>query len=335
VRIEELDYEYPKELIATTPASPRDSAKLLVFQEGEMIHSSFRHLSEFLKKGDVLVLNKTKVFPARIFGECLGRKVEVIFLNKITKNVWEVMIGGKVSDGETVALPDGLEIIITKNQNETKAKVPLSKNSLYKYLEKFGHTPLPPYMKREDNKNDKTEYQTVFAKRVGSAAAPTAGLHFTESLLEKLASSGVQIEYITLHVGLGTFAPVKTEKVEEHPIHSEYFEIDDLTAKRLNEAKKEGRRIIACGTTVVRSLESAISSGTIKPQKNETSLFITPGHRFECVDGIITNFHTPRSSLLALVYAFSGQENICKIYQEAIQNKYRLFSYGDGMLLLK
>jgi S-adenosylmethionine:tRNA ribosyltransferase-isomerase len=334
VRIEELDYEYPKELIALDPASPRDSAKLLVFENNQISHSDFSHLSDFLTSNDVLVFNETKVFPARIFGEKNGHKIEIVFLNEVSPRIWEVIVGGRLSDGENVSLPAEVEAKIKKTNDKFLAEVGLDKNDLFSYLEKHGHTPLPPYIKRKDNQRDRKEYQTVFAHEKGSAAAPTAGLHFTNSLIKKLKAKGVQIEYITLHVGLGTFAPVRTEKVENHPIHTEYFEINPETAQKLTQAKKSGKRIIACGTTTVRALESSFGEGEVAAQKSATSLFIYPGYKFQFVDGIITNFHTPRSSLLALVYAFSGQENVRKIYQEAIEKQYRLFSYGDGMLLL-
>lgn len=338
MKLEELDYQYPKELIALEPVSPRDTARLLVYKEGQITHSTFRHLSEFLQRGDILVLNKTKVFPARVFGVLGSKKIEIVFLSEISPKVWEVMIGGKVGDGDAVVLPGNISVVISKDNNRITAKVPFSEKGLYSYLEKNGHIPLPPYIKRPDTTRDKKEYQTVFAKKIGSAAAPTAGLHFTDRLVGELKKHGVQIEFVTLHVGLGTFAPVKSERVEDHPIHTEYFEIDQATMARLAKAKKAGRRVIACGTTSVRALESS-SSKILSPtqphqNKENTNLFIYPGYKFRVVDGIITNFHTPRSSLLALVYAFSGQENIRRIYQEAIREKYRFFSYGDGMLLL-
>lgn len=259
----------------------------------------------------------------------------MIFLSEKEPKVWEVLIGGKVNLGQKINFGEDFSGEVIKRQKDSWIiKVNLSQVEVFEILERIGHVPLPPYIKRSDKKIDKTEYQTVFAQKTGSAAAPTAGLHFTEELLKKLKHKGIQIEYLTLHVGLGTFAPVKTEKVEEHPIHSEYFELNVATAKRLNMAKKEGRRIIAVGTTVVRSLESAIESKELKHQKRTTNLFIYPGFKFKVIDGMITNFHTPKSSLLALVFAFAGKENIQKAYKHAILQKYHFFSYGDGMLIV-
>jgi S-adenosylmethionine:tRNA ribosyltransferase-isomerase len=282
-----------------------------------------------------LVLNQTKVFPARIFGtKESGGKVEVVFLSESKPRIWEVIIGGKVTDGQTITFSDGFLGVVRKKEGATFIEVAQDKFELFSILEKLGQMPLPPYMKRGATKEDKQDYQTVFAKQTGSAAAPTAGLHFTDKLLQKLQELGVQIEYVTLHVGLGTFAPVKTEVLEDHPIHSEYYEIEPDVAERLNLAKKEGRRIVACGTTVVRTLESAAQTGKIVAAKKETKLFIYPGYEFRAVDAIITNFHTPKSSLLGLVFAFAGDSNVKAAYQHAIDEKYRFFSYGDGMLVI-
>jgi S-adenosylmethionine:tRNA ribosyltransferase-isomerase len=331
-----LDYDFPKELIAKEPVQPRDAAKLMRVDKktGRLSHLHFYDLEKILKPGDVLVFNQSKVFPARIFAQTSNdKKIEIVFLSEIKPGKWEVMVGGRIKDGEVLKFPAGLEGAIRKGKVIT-LNLPKKKKELYKYLEKHGQMPLPPYIKRKATKRDNFDYQNVFANEVGSAAAPTAGLHFTESLIEKLKNYGVQIEYITLHVGLGTFAPIRTEEIREHKIHSEYFEIDSKTADRLNLAKTEKRRIIACGTTSVRVLEAASENGMLEPQKKETSIYIYPGYKFKFVDGLITNFHTPRSSLLALVYAFSGESLMRKAYQEAIKKKYRLFSYGDGMIIL-
>jgi S-adenosylmethionine:tRNA ribosyltransferase-isomerase len=337
VKTSELDYELPEELIATSPVEPRDAAKLLVLNKksGEISDSIFSDLPKILKRGDVLVLNQTKVFPARIFGtKETGGKVEVVFLAEKIPGVWEVIIGGKVSDGQEIIFTKEFSGKVKKDSTGIFVIVEKKREEVYKLLEKLGEMPLPPYMHRKAKDSDRLDYQTVFAKEVGSAAAPTAGLHFTEELLNRLKEIGVEIEYVTLHVGLGTFAPVKTDVLEEHPIHSEYIEIDGKTANNLSRAKEEGRRIIAVGTTVMRTLESGVSNGRLVPQKKETNLFIYPGYKFLFVDGLITNFHTPKSSLLALVFALAGKESVRAAYQHAISKKYRFFSYGDGMLII-
>lgn len=336
MKTRELDYKFPNELIAEKPASPRDSARLMLIDQkkGSIKHSDFFHLDEFLKKGDVLIFNKSKVFPARVYGKNeKGKIVEVLFLEEVAPKTWEVIIGGRVNNGETIELGHGLTGTFRKNAI-AYILVNKDKEKMFKYLNKYGQTPLPPYIKRKADKKDKLDYQNIFAEKVGSAAAPTAGLHFTNRLIKKLEKKGVQLEYVTLHVGLGTFAPVRTENLEDHNIHSEYYEIDAGTAKRLSSAKNEGRRIIACGTTSVRVLESAIKNKGIKAQRGHTRLFIYPGYKFKFIDGLITNFHTPKSSLLGLVYAFGGEDLIKNSYKEAISKKYRLFSYGDGMLIL-
>jgi S-adenosylmethionine:tRNA ribosyltransferase-isomerase len=336
-----LAYKLPKKLIAQKPASPRDAARLMVLSKKnrKITDSTFREIGSFLKKGDVLVLNKTKVFSARVQArKDTGGKIEVVFLAETKPKNWEVIIGGKISAGQKIIFGENFEgVVKDKNQDSYLLEVKLSEKQLLSKLEKIGEVPLPPYIKRKAEAKDKKEYQTVFAQKVGSAAAPTAGLHFTKSLLKKLKNSGIETEYITLHVGLGTFAPIKTDKVEEHPIHSEYFEIDLNTAKRISQAKKEGRRIIACGTTAVRALESSAEILNLTcPHhvEKETKLFIYPSYKFKIVDGLITNFHTPRSSLLALVYAFAGEKKIKNSYGLAIKKKYRFFSYGDGMLII-
>lgn len=337
MKTSELNFELPEELIAKHPANPRDAAKLLILhpKNQTISESTFKNIGDFLGAGDVLVFNETKVFPARVYGvKPTGGKLEIVFLSEVEPKLWEVMIGGRVANGTKVSLSKNLSGTIEKNENGNFLKVNLGRSAVFNELEEVGQVPLPPYIKREVSKEDESEYQAVFAKNIGSAAAPTASLHFTKNLITNLKSRGVQIEYVTLHVGLGTFAPVKTEKLEDHPIHSEYFEVQSGTAARLNQAKKEGRRIIAVGTTVMRTLESAAQSGVVVAQKTETKLFIYPGYKFKLVCGLVTNFHTPKSSLLALVYAFAGQEFIQKAYQYAIEKKYRFYSYGDGMLIL-
>lgn len=336
MKTSELNYELPQALVAAKPASPRDSAKILVLNKktGNLAESTFLNLGDFLNPGDVLVFNKTKVFPARAFGvKETGGKVEVIFLSEIKPDSWEVILGGKVKNGQKLIFGAGLEGTVEKTEQGNFLIVNQKAGEVFATLEKIGHVPLPPYIKRKDNKADKKEYQTVFAESVGSAAAPTASLHFSKRLLKSLEKQGVQQEFVTLHVGLGTFAPVKTEILEDHPIHSEYFELEEETAKKLNKAKEAGRRIIAVGTTTVRVLESAVEKNQLIPKKGTTDLFIYPGYKFKVVKGLITNFHTPSSSLLGLVFAFAGQDNIKKAYQYAIKKKFRFFSYGDGMFI--
>jgi len=336
VNTKQLEYKLPKELIADSPAVPRDSARLIIYdsQLKQLIEDNFRHLGNYLKKGDVIVFNKTKVFPARIYGtDSKGKHREVLFLSEIKPRVWEVLIRGKVIPGELLLFSKKFQGRVIAGKNYL-IKVNLKKAEVFSELEKIGKIPLPPYIKRELKSSDKKNYQTVFANEIGSAAAPTASMHFTKRLISSLKNYGIQIEFVTLHVGLGTFAPIKTEQIESHPIHSEHIEVDILTAERLNNAKRSGARIIACGTTVLRTLESVCETRRLKSFKGETKLFIYPGYKFHFVDGLITNFHTPKSSLLALVFAFAGEKNIRMIYKKAIQKKYRFFSYGDGMLLL-
>jgi S-adenosylmethionine:tRNA ribosyltransferase-isomerase len=336
VKTSQLDYDFPKRLIAKEPKKPRDAARLMVLnrKNEEIIDSSFLSLPKFLKKGDLLVFNKTKVFPARAYGQKeSGGEIEILFLEETEPFLWEVMIGGRLEEGQRVIFSDKFSgVVIKKESGSAKLKTNVTPKEVLAFLEEFGHVPLPPYIRRSDTQVDREYYQTIFAEKVGSAAAPTASLHFTNRLLDKLKKEGIETAYITLHVGLGTFAPVKTEELESHPIHSEYYEISNEAANQIARAKKEGRRVIAVGTTVVRALESA-QDGVVAPQKGRTSLFITPGFEFRVIDGMITNFHTPRSSLLGLVMAFLGQEKIKKAYDYAIENEYRLFSYGDGMFI--
>lgn len=333
MKTKKLDYKYPSELIAEHPVSPRDSARLMVVNRNskKIAESAFSEIDQFLKKGDLVVFNKSKVFPARISArKDNGRSVEVLFLAEKRDHLWEVLVGGRVKDGEALDLGHGITVKVLKKDN-TCLKTSLSKKEVYDFLVKYGSVPLPPYIKRRATAEDAKDYQNVFADAIGSAAAPTAGLHFTKSLIAKLKDKGVEIEYVTLHVGLGTFAPIKTERVEDHRIHTEYFEIDRETKSKILDAKNNGRRIIACGTTALRVLESLnFDEGS---QKGESDIYIYPGYHFRLVDGLITNFHTPRSSLLALVYAFGGERLMRRVYRRAIKRRYRLFSYGDGMFI--
>jgi len=342
MKLEDFDFELPKELIAQTPVEPRDSSRLMVIDRNtqKIVHSRFNRLVEFLKPGDVLVLNKTKVLPARIIGqkERTKARIEVLLLKRLSQDVWEILVrpAKRLKVGQKVIFGDGLLIGELKD-------VLVNGNRIMQFeyaglfeqvLDKLGEMPLPPYI--TSKLKDKERYQTVYARESGSAAAPTAGLHFTEELLNKIRSHGVDILSIILHIGLGTFRPVKTENIEDHQMHSEYFSIDQETAEKINHAKTEGRRIIAVGTTVVRTLESVAnlsSENRIVPMEGWTDIFIYPGYKFKIIDALITNFHFPRSTLIMLVSAFAGRELILKAYDCAIKEKYRFYSFGDAMLI--
>lgn len=336
-RLSSYDFDLPSELIAQKPASPRDAARLMIINKttGEMAHRRFFDLPEILEKGDVLVFNDSKVIPARLLGQKeTGGKMEVFLLKKIktgreTSNAWQCLIKGKIKPGQKIYLTKNI-FAIPINKIDDKVWL-VEFNASDKNIFSLGETPLPPYIK---NKSRLSDYQTVYAKELGSVAAPTAGLHFTKALISKLKKKGVQIEYVTLHVGLGTFLPVETDDILKHKMHSELAEINPATAKKLNQAKKSGLRIIAVGTTAARTLEScAEKNGRIKAQKIDTEIFIYPGYGFKFVDGMITNFHLPKSTLLMLVSALAGKPLIDRAYKEAIRSKYRFYSFGDGMLI--
>lgn len=349
MRTSRLDYHLPKKRIAQEPASPRDSSRLLFVsrQSGEIKHGVFHEISDYLNENDVLVFNKTKVFPARFFGRKeTGGKIELLLLKRMKNGVWETLTKPGLNVGTVIHFEDFEGEIIKRSDEVSVIEFDVSDDWLMQNLEKSGYTPLPPYIKsKTKEKILRKEYQTIYAEKVGSAAAPTAGLHFTERLLNKLRKKGVSFEFVTLHVGLGTFAPIKDSKIENHKIHSEYFEIDARTAKRLNTAKKEGKRIIAVGTTTARVLESALKYRKLVPSRKETSLFIYPPYKFRFIDSIITNFHLPKSSLLAMVSAFVSWPNtkrkfgsfeksiIGAAYKVAIGKKYRFFSFGDATFI--
>jgi S-adenosylmethionine:tRNA ribosyltransferase-isomerase len=334
MKIEELDYTLPKELIAQFPASPRDHSRLMVIDKKskKFLHKYFFDLPDLLNANDVLVFNKTKVFPARVFGKKeTGGKVEILLLKNINENTWEALTKPGLKLGQKILFDKFSGIVINQENKVSILKFNLSYLDLLKHLEKIGKTPLPPYINsKEKEKNLREKYQTIYAEKLGSAAAPTAGLHFTENLIQKLKEKGIQMEFVNLHVGLGTFEPVNEENLEDHKIHEEYFEVEKDTFKKIIDAKKIGKRIIAVGTTTTRVLE------TITPQKlsGNTNLFIYPPYKFKLVDGLITNFHLPKSTLLALVYAFAGKNLTQKAYTEAVQKKYRFFSFGDASLYI-
>lgn len=333
-------YDLPEELIAQTPAEPRDSSRLLVYhrQDGAVEHKIFRDIIDFLKPGDALVVNDTRVIPARLYGkkQSTGRKVEFLLLNQLSKDTWEVIMrpGKKLRIGDRVEFAEDLQAEILEKKEDGVTCVKFYFDGLFEpLLERYGNMPLPPYITKR--LEDRQRYQTVYAKENGSAAAPTAGLHFTPELMEKIRQKGIDIIPVLLHVGLGTFRPVKVENVENHKMHSEYYSISADSARRINETRKKGGRIIAVGTTSVRTLESvADEDGCIKEQSGNTEIFIYPGYRFKCVDALITNFHLPESTLLMLISAFMGKEQALSLYHLAVQERYRFFSFGDAMLIV-
>lgn len=334
-------YELPKELIAQTPIEPRDSSKLLVLgkESGKIEHKHFYDIIDYLNEGDCLVLNDSRVIPARIFGtkKETGAKVEFLLLKEISGNRWETLCkpGKKAKEGSEFIFGGGLmtgKITEVKNDGNRIIDFDCDEN-FFSALDQIGQMPLPPYI--TEKLENKERYQTVYSNELGSAAAPTAGLHFTEELLEKIKNKGVNIAYVTLHVGLGTFRPVKVDDVTKHKMHSEHYEIPEQTAKLINETKKNGKRVIAVGTTSCRTLESvATQFNEIKACDGWTDIFIYPGYEFKALDGLITNFHLPESTLIMLVSAFAGFDNIMNAYKTAIDNSYRFFSFGDAMAIL-
>lgn len=340
VKVSEFNYNLPEELIAQTPIEKRDESRLMVLdRENHTIeHKRFKDIIEFLKPGDVLVRNNTKVIPARLYGKKeTGANVEFLLLNNIEGDIWESIVrpGNKLHVGTRVIFGDSLlEAEILDIMPGGTRKVKFNYDGIFnEILDKIGLMPLPPYIHEELKQKDR--YQTVYAKYDGSAAAPTAGLHFTEDLLKQLEKKGIIIANVTLHVGIGTFRPVKEETVEEHKMHSEHFYIKQEDVQKINNAKKNGNRVIAVGTTSCRVLESiADDEGFVKETEGDTKIFIYPGYKFKCLDGLITNFHLPQSTLLMLVSALAGKDYIMKAYEEAVKERYRFFSFGDAMLII-
>ena len=332
-------YNLPEELIAQTPIEPRDHSRLLVYdrRDRSVSHRHFYDLPEYLKPGDCLVINDTRVIPARLYGvRSGGGACEILLLKQLGVKKWEALVrpGAKLKPGKTVSIGDGRLTAHVLDEAPGGARVIdfECEGTMEAALDELGEMPLPPYIKAK--LTDKTRYQTVYAKYDGSAAAPTAGLHFTKELLDKIKAQGIDIVPVLLHVGLGTFRPVKAENIEEHEMHSEYFEVSPEAAKHINEVKCRGGRVIAVGTTSVRTLESASPEGTLLPLSGDTSIFIKPGYEFKCVDALITNFHLPGSTLLMLVSALMGREEALRVYETAVLEKYRFFSFGDAMLIL-
>ncbi len=333
------DYAVPPDLIAQAPASPRDSARLLVYdkKEDKISYDIFLNLARYLPKGAVLVFNETKVIPARF--EAMkesGGKVKILYITN-DKRLIKVMADRKIPIGTKVFINKKIFFTVEKQEEKYYFLRPLFPlKNLYKILDQYGQAPLPPYIKHSPlgKQELKEKYQSVFARHKGSVAAPTASLHFTERLLNKIKRAGCDIGFITLHVNLGTFAPLEEKNIRERKLHKEYFEIDKKTADFLNQARKEGRPIIAVGTTVSRALESSTITGKgLKNLSGETDIFIQEGYKFKFIDGIITNFHVPRSSLLMLVSAFAGRKKLFDLYQKAIKKKFKFFSFGDGMMI--
>ena len=342
MKTDDFDYYLPENLIAQTPINKRDESKLMVLNKetGTIEHRHFADIIDYLTPNDVLVLNDTKVMPARLIGqkEDTNGHIELLLLKNTKNNIYECLCkpAKRVKIGTIVNFGDGIlkaKCIETKEEGIREFEF-LYDGIFYEILDKLGEMPLPPYIHKK--LKDKNRYQTVYAKNIGSAAAPTAGLHFTQELLEKLKNKGITICYVTLHVGLGTFRPVNVEDVTTHKMHSEYYTINEETAKILNQAKKEGKNIVSVGTTTTRVLETVINQyQTFKACSGYTSIFIYPGYQFKAVDSLITNFHLPKSTLIMLVSAFCSKEIIMNAYSEAIKNSYRFFSFGDSMFIKK
>ena len=335
MKTSDFDYHLPESSIAQTPVEPRDSSRLLVLhrQTGDVEHKTFRDIRDYLKAGDLLVLNQTRVIPARIFArKVTGGRVELLLLRRRDLLRWEALVSGKgLRVGSKVRVEGGPEATILEFLDGAERLLFFSE-PIEPYFPKIGNVPLPPYI--HEKLTDPERYQTVFSKEVGSAAAPTAGLHFTPQLLDEIQTMGVKLAYVTLHVGLDTFAPVNEDDPEEHKIHSEWCELPPQTADLINETKQSGGRVIAVGTTSVRTLESAIvGRDIISSYVGATTLFILPGYQFKVVDAMITNFHLPKSTLIMLVSAFSGREKVLQTYELAIKEGYRFYSFGDAMFI--
>lgn len=339
MKVTDFDYNLPEELIAQVPIKNRDESKLMVLDKetGSIEHKQFRDIIEYLNPGDCLVRNNTKVIPARLYGKKeTGANVEFVLLKNFEGDIWEAMVrpGNKLHEGAKVIFGGGLlraEILSTLEDGTRKVKFYYD-GIFNEILDKIGLMPLPPYIHESLSDNDR--YQTVYAKYEGSAAAPTAGLHFTPELLKRIEEKGVKIANVTLHVGIGTFRPVKEENVEEHHMHTEHYYIKEEDAEKINTAKSSGHKVIAVGTTSCRTLETiADEKGFVKACEGDTGIYIYPGYKFKCLDGLITNFHLPQSTLLMLVSALAGKEYIMKAYNEAVENRYRFFSFGDAMFI--
>ncbi len=348
MHINDFDYELPQELIAQTPAEKRDFSRLMVVHRnsGEVEHKHFYDILDYLKAGDCLVLNNSKVLPARLYGRKEGTdaNIEFLLIKRIEGDTWETMVrpGKRLKLGDAVSFSDDkLFRAVVKDYGEDGTRiVEFEYEGIFlERLEELGKMPLPPYIERDNNSEDKDRYQTVYAKNEGSVAAPTAGLHFTPELLEKAKAKGVRLAYVTLHVGIGTFRPVKVENIEEHHMHFEEYFIDEDTAKTINDTIKAGGRIVSVGTTSTRTVESAAAYDEehgkylVKAGHGSTGIFIYPGYEFKIIGALITNFHLPKSTLLMLISALYNREDILRVYRIAVKEKYRFFSYGDAMFI--
>lgn len=339
MNVSDFYYDLPEELIAQTPIEKRDESRLMVLnrKDQSIEHKQFKDIIDYLEPEDCLVRNNTKVIPARLYGKkATGAKIEFLLLNQIEGDIWESIVrpGHKLKPGTEVEFGDGiLKATVLDIMPGGTRKVEFKYEGIFnEILDKIGLMPLPPYI--HESLKDKDRYQTVYARYEGSAAAPTAGLHFTPELFEKLKQKGVEVANVTLHVGIGTFRPVKVENVEEHHMHSEHYYIKQEDVDKINNAKKNGKRVIAIGTTSCRVLETiADEKGMVKPTEGDTQIFIYPGYKFKCLDGLITNFHLPESTLIMLVSALAGKEYIMKAYNEAVKERYRFFSFGDAMFI--
>ncbi|OIK16998.1 tRNA preQ1(34) S-adenosylmethionine ribosyltransferase-isomerase QueA [Bacillus sp. MUM 116] len=342
MKIDLFDFELPEELIAQVPLKNRTDSRLMVLnkESGEIKHEIFKNVTEYLREGDCLILNDTKVLPARLFGvkKDTGAKIEVLLLKQLEGNKWETLVkpAKRVKEGTEIDFGDGLLTAVCTETSEHGGRVFDFKfeGIFYEVLDRLGEMPLPPYIKEQ--LEDRDRYQTVYAREPGSAAAPTAGLHFTEELLKEIKEKGVHIAFITLHVGLGTFRPVSADDILEHDMHSEYYMMTGETAQLLNDVKKSGGRIISVGTTSTRTLETIASQndGQFVAGSGWTSIFIYPGYEYKAIDGLITNFHLPKSTLIMLVSALAGRENVLHAYNTAVKERYRFFSFGDAMLII-
>lgn len=343
--LKEFDFNLPEELIAQHPSGIRGQDKLMLLNRktGETEHHNMSDLPDLILPGTLMIFNNSKVRRARCYGikETTGREQEFMFLNQLdsTGNTWNTMVKGakKQKPGMRYTFPDGTTGTIIEREENTGTEfraLRFESPVTEEWFEKNGHIPLPPYIKREDTEEDSERYQNVYAKETGSAACPTAGLHFTEEMLSRLSEKGIERDFVTLHVGLGTFLPVREEKIEDHKMHEEAFTVSAATAEKINQAKKEGRPVLAVGTTSVRTLESACDeNGIVKAGTSSTHIFMYPGYRFKVIDQMFTNFHTPESTLIMLVSAFAGREHILNAYRTAVENRYRFFSYGDAMFI--
>ena len=342
MKTDDFDYQLPPEFIAQSPVEPRDHSRLMVLDRNRntLTHHKFFEIAKFLQSGDTLVFNDSRVIPARLFGRKSNStsKIELLLLRRIQEGVWETLVkpGKKVITGTVIELPDPSGEITTMVKAEVLEQrengIRIVRFTDEEIIERLGHVPLPPYIRTPLTESER--YQTIYSRIKGSVAAPTAGLHFTRTLLSRLQDKGIQFAFVTLHIGLDTFRPVREDTPSDHPIHTEYGEISLETAELLNKSKESGNRIIAVGTSTTRLIEAAAESGTVKPFNNNVDLFILPGYRFRMTDAMITNFHLPRSTLIMLISAFAGRDNILRAYNTAREEGYRFYSFGDAMLIL-